>query len=316
MSLKALAIVSHFCSLRRESARTIAIVMISKRSLLYVGLWHLGLVAGCSAAPADLDLDRSLVGQASQALTSSETLVAFRTTDGVHYLIAEGDGGGTVTSRASAIQAWERFIISDLDGGSLLSGDRIQIRHVNGTGQSFWVTADENGGGPGSILRANRTLPLEWETFTIWQAGGGVITGGSSVNLQATTRPFYVSAEQGGGQAGDGAVTVNRSLALAWETFTLVVITPADLCPFSNSLCLFERANFDGARFNVKALDPNAGACVNLAAHGWGARARSAVNTNPRSAAVFPNPDCTGHPIGINGLEATLPLLPNGAFVF
>jgi hypothetical protein len=290
--------------------------MISKRALVSAGFCHLGLVVGCSAAPADLDLDRSPVDQASQALTSSETLVAFRTTDGEHYLIAEGDGGGTVSSRAPAIRAWERFIISDLDGGTLLSGDRIQIRHVNAAGESFWLTADVNGGGPGSILRANRSRPLSWETFSIWQAGGGVITFGSTVSLQATTHPFYVSAERGGGQAGDGAVTVNRSMARAWETFTLVAITAADLCPFSDTLCLFERANFDGARFNVRALDPSAGTCVDLAAHGWAGRARSAVNTNSRSATVFPNPDCTGHPIGVNELEPTLPLLPNGAFVF
>ena len=88
------------------------------------------------------------------------------------------------------------------------------------------------------------------------------------------------------------------------------------MCPFGNSLCLFEQANFGGARFDVKALDSNAGTCVNLASHGWGARARSAVNTNLRSATVFPNSNCTGRGIGIGSLEATLPLLPNGAFVF
>ena len=288
--------------------------MSCKGRALCAGLCHLGLVVGCSAAPADLD--SSPLGEVSQALTSSETLVAFRTVDGAHYLTAEGDGGGTVSANRTTVQAWERFIISDLDGGALLSGDRIQIRHVNAAGESFWLTADVNGGGPGSVLRANRTIVQGWETFTIWQAGGGVVTGGSVVNLQAATQPFYVSAENGGGLSGDGSVTVNRSVAKAWETFTLLVITPAELCPFSDALCLFEHANFGGERFNVRALDPSAGTCVNLEEHGWAARARSAVNTNSRSAAVFPNADCTGHGIGINGLEATLPLLPNGAFVF
>jgi hypothetical protein len=300
--------------LRQAKGRDIEVIMIANRSVLCLALCHWGLVVGCSAARDDLDA--SGVGQTSQALSSAELLVAFRTFDGVHYLTAEGDGGGTVSADRTAIQAWERFIISDLDGGPLLSGDRIQIRHVNAAGESFWLTADVNGGGPGSILRANRSVPLGWETFTIWQTGGGVVTGGGQVSLEASTQPFYVTAEQGGGLAGDGAVTVNRSLALGWETFTLVVIKPADLCPFSNTLCLFDQANFGGQRFNVRALDPNVGACVDLVSHGWGARARSAANTNSRSGTVFPNPDCTGRGIGDNDLEATLPLLPNGAFVF
>lgn len=289
-------------------------IMISKGTVLCAALCHLLSVVGCSAPPADLD--SSELGQVSQALTTTEMMVAFRTADGSHYLTAEDNGGGTVSADRTAIRAWEYFIISDLDGGSLLSGDRIQIRHVSAAGESFWLTADVNGGGPGSVLRANRTLPRAWETFTISQAGGGLVKSGSVVSLLATAHPFYVSAEKGGGLAGDGSVTVNRSVARAWETFTLVAITPADLCPFSDTLCLFDKANFDGKRFNVRALDPSTGTCVNLAEHGWAARARSAVNTNSRSAAVFPNPDCTGHPIGINGLEATLPLLPNGAFVF
>jgi hypothetical protein len=282
--------------------------------VICTALCQLGMVVACSAAPEDSA--SSELGQANQALSSAETMVAFRTFDGAHYLTAEGDGGGTISADRSLLLSWERFIISDLDGGSLLSGDLIQIRHVSAAGESFWLTADVNGGGPDSVLRANRSLPLEWETFIIRQEGGGVITGGSAITLQALTQPFYVCAEQGGGRTGDGSVTVNRSLALGWETFTLVVIAAADLCPFSNTLCLFERANFEGERFNVKALDASAGACVNLVAHGWGARVRSAVNTNPRSATLFPNPDCTGRGIGISGLEATLPLLPNGAFVF
>jgi peptidase inhibitor family I36 len=282
--------------------------------VLAAALCQLGLVVGCSAAPSDLD--SSGLGQATQGLSSSEWLVAFRTSDGVHYLTAENDGGGSVSADRTAVRAWEYFIVADLDGGALLSGDRVQIRHVSADGASFWLTADVNGGGPGSILRANRSIPRGWETFIISQAGGGVVASGSAVNLRAATHPSYVSAEKGGGVAGDGAVTVNRSAARAWETFTVVAITAADLCPFSDTLCLFDHANFGGERFNVRALDSSAGTCVNLAEHGWAARARSAVNTNSRSAAVFPNPECTGAPVGINGLEATLPLLPNAAFVF
>jgi len=286
--------------------------MSSNRLVLGAALCSLGLSMGCSAAPADFD--SSDLGETSQALTNTETLVAFRTVDGSHYLTAEGDGGSTISADRTRIQAWERFIIFDLDGGPLLSGDRIQIRHVSATGESFWLTADSNGGGPGSVLRANRSLPQGWETFIVTQAGGGVVTGGSRVSLRAVTRPFYVSAERGGGLADDGAVTVNRTVARDWEMFTLLFVTPAELCPYSDTLCLFEKANFGGARFNVRALDPSTGTCADLSDHA--VRARSAVNTNSRTARLFPNADCTGHGIGISGLEPTLPLLPNGAFVF
>lgn len=285
-----------------------------KTSLLVAALSILTVTTGCGSA-AD-EVGSSDVGQVREALTTSEIVVAFRTFDGSHYLTAESDGGGTVSADRSTIQAWERFVISDLDGGQLLSGDRIQIRHVSAEGESFWLTADVNGGGPSSVLRANRATPLGWETFIIRQSGGGPVTGGSSVSLQATTRPFYVSAEQGGGLRGDGSVTVNRSVARGWETFTLLVIGAAELCPFTDTLCLFEDANFGGSRFNARALDPNTGTCVDLRAHGWGGRARSAINTNARSARLLSNSDCSGGAVGINGLEPTLPLLPNGAFIY
>ena len=59
-------------------------------------------------------------------------------------------------------------------------------------------------------------------------------------------------------------------------------------CPFAG---LYDGTNFAGERFNVRSLDPN-GTCVSLVDHGWGDRARSAINTNARSAAMFANDDC------------------------
>src|SRR4051794_19403612 len=170
--------------------------MIGERLMLVLGLCLPTFVLDCSASLEDLH--PAEVEQIKQAQISTEMTVAFRTFDGVHYLTAERDGGGTISANRSALLEWERFIISDLDGGSLLSGDQIRIRHVSAEGKDFWLCADLNGGGPGSVLRDNRTIPLEWETFTIWQQGGGPVKGGSIVNLQATTQPFYVSAERGG----------------------------------------------------------------------------------------------------------------------
>jgi hypothetical protein len=126
-----------------------------------------------------------------------------------------------------------------------------------------------------------------------------------------------VCAEHGGGRAGDGAVVVDRAIARSWETFTLETIGANELCP-DGSFCLFENPSFDGQRFEVRALDPEQGVCVNLVEHGWGARARSAINAGSKTASILPNPDCTGEPVGIpgNSAEATLPLLPNSAFVY
>jgi hypothetical protein len=73
-----------------------------------------------------------------------------------------------------------------------------------------------------------------------------------------------------------------------------------DPCPFFDTLCLYDGTSFTGARFNVRSLDPN-GTCVSLVEHGWGDRARSAINTNAQSAALFMNDDCIGGPFQVPG---------------
>lgn len=71
-------------------------------------------------------------------------------------------------------------------------------------------------------------------------------------------------------------------------------------CPFDDVLCLYDGTNFTGAEFTVTSLDPN-GTCVSLVDHGWGDRARSAINTNGRGAAMFANDDCLGGPFQVPG---------------
>src|SRR5262245_1431796 len=115
-------------------------------------LWAAGLLCAC-AGPAQPELD---VAAVRQPLTASERTIALRTFDQRHYLTAEDDGGDTVSSDRSEIAEWERWILNDLGGGELRSGDAVQLRHVGADGASFWIVADENGGGPGSVLRANR----------------------------------------------------------------------------------------------------------------------------------------------------------------
>nr|QLK00566.1 peptidase inhibitor family I36 protein [Micromonospora carbonacea] len=77
--------------------------------------------------------------------------------------------------------------------------------------------------------------------------------------------------------------------------------TPAvDACPFTNTLCLFEGTNFTGERLTVSSL-VSPGTYVSLVDAGWGDRARSAINTNSRSAAMFMNDDCVGGAFEVPG---------------
>lgn len=89
-------------------------------------------------------------------------------------------------------------------------------------------------------------------------------------------------------------------------------------CPFVNTLCLFDDYNYGGARFNVRALDPSVGACVDLAAHGWGGgRVKSAINTNPAYATLRVNGDCTGYGFSISGSVPSFTLFEaDGVFVY
>jgi hypothetical protein len=74
----------------------------------------------------------------------------------------------------------------------------------------------------------------------------------------------------------------------------------ADDCSFTDTLCLYEGANFTGERFTVSSLvEP--GTCVSLVDHGWGGRVNSAINTNTSCAALFANDDCVGGPYQVPG---------------
>lgn len=116
--------------------------------------------------------------------------------------------------------------------------------------------------------------------------------------------------------AGAAAIALSALPASAQETAPAAP-GPVHDCSFSGTLCLYEGPQFTGERFHVRALDPEQGACVDLVAHGWGGRAQSAANTNARSAAMFQNDDCTGHPVEIpNGASPALAFAPSSVFVY
>jgi hypothetical protein len=75
----------------------------------------------------------------------------------------------------------------------------------------------------------------------------------------------------------------------------------AGTCDFTSTLCMWDQTGFSGATLNVTPLPPNQTACVDLVAHGWGNRVRSAVNTSNGTASLFESTDCTGRPYPISG---------------
>ncbi|GAA1742808.1 peptidase inhibitor family I36 protein [Luedemannella helvata] len=91
-----------------------------------------------------------------------------------------------------------------------------------------------------------------------------------------------------------------------------------DACNYSGSLCLYERVDFNGAEFTAQALNPAVGTCVDLAAHGWGGRAASAVNRNAATAVLYSGTNCTGtsYPVAGNSWNRALGFSANSVFVY
>lgn len=133
-----------------------------------------------------------------------------------HYLVAESGGGSFVGADRTAIGAWERFDIADLNLGALNNNDFVNLRVANGS----YMVAEGGGGG---VVNADRPVASTWETLRIINLEGrATFLNGDRVALQAPNGQFVV-AENGGGLTGSGAVNANRSAIGAWETFTIVV---------------------------------------------------------------------------------------------
>ncbi|KHD72067.1 hypothetical protein MB27_42240 [Actinoplanes utahensis] len=103
-------------------------------------------------------------------------------------------------------------------------------------------------------------------------------------------------------------MSLGRSVLLGTvltATVVLGAVTPAAAdaaraaapdCSFTKTVCLFEGANYTGARLTLSSWPAGSGACISLVEHGWANRAHSAYNTNLTSAALFMNDDCLGGP--------------------
>jgi hypothetical protein len=106
------------------------------------------------------------------------------------------------------------------------------------------------------------------------------------------------------GLAATGPASAATPAAASAATPAPSSASTAATCP-ARSLCLFEGTGFTGEQFNVASFTPG-GSCVSLVDHGWGDRARSAINSHPSSAAMFMNDDCIGGPFQVPG-NSSLP---------
>lgn len=131
------------------------------------------------------------------------TNVTLRTLLMPTYLRAASNGGGAIDATATAAQGWETFSLIDVNGGSLASGDSVQIR--TGGGQFFRAV---NG-----ALDATATTAGTSETFRIVRrTGTGTITSGTEIALVAQSGQ-YVTATNGGGST----VASNGAALDTWE---------------------------------------------------------------------------------------------------
>jgi hypothetical protein len=147
----------------------------------------------------------------------SDYTVTLRTVNG-NYLSARDGGGLDVNAEPTFAGSSEQFSIVLRDGSTTINdGDTLTLQSMT-SDKAQWVVA-EDGGGPGKALNANRLYPHSWETFTIHKLNGtGAINNGDPVAL-TSVGGYYVSAMNGGGST----VTVDRTAALSWETFTISI---------------------------------------------------------------------------------------------
>jgi len=135
---------------------------------------------------------------------------SFRASNG-RFVCAEGNGNSIVNANRDNASTWETFSIRDLNGGSLQSGDAINIE----TGDGWYFSAVDEGG---STLNTYAQQAITWEQFYIIRlAGPGEIQNGDQIAIQ-TLNGHYLVAEGGGGDI----VNANRTAVGPWETFTVI----------------------------------------------------------------------------------------------
>jgi hypothetical protein len=153
----------------------------------------------------------ALIAALLAAETSAGTSVrmGLRASNG-QWVCAELTGSRAVVANRNDMGPWETFNLIDLNGGHLMSGDRLAIQSAD----SRFFCAESGGG---STVVANRLSPYAWEEFRLVRAAGpGAVTAGDTVFVQ-TDHGQYLRAVNGGGGIVDGQGYGQG----AWEAFTV-----------------------------------------------------------------------------------------------
>jgi len=126
------------------------------------------------------------------------------------FVVSEKGGGNRVLANRKQAREWETFYLVDINGGQLMSGDKIYLKtYLN----SYYLSASTG------RINATRKAAGSTEMFTIINIRkNGVITNGSKIALQSYNG-HYIAAEKGGGSV----LNANRKKVGSWETFTLFI---------------------------------------------------------------------------------------------
>lgn len=107
------------------------------------------------------------------------------------FVVAEKGGGGAVKASSIRAREWETFTLIDLNGEPLRHKDEVQLRTYD---NRHYIAAGA------SIVRANRTSPEKWGTFSVERVhGSGQVFSGDSVRFRTWNKRYLTAVDGGGG---------------------------------------------------------------------------------------------------------------------
>jgi len=101
------------------------------------------------------------------------------------FVSAQLGGGGPVHTDAPNAQIWETFNADDLNGGTLLDGDVVDLQTYDG----LYVTV-----GAGQTVSADQRVPSTATLFKIVVQAGDTLGNGAKIALQTSDKSHYLTA--------------------------------------------------------------------------------------------------------------------------